>query len=123
MRPAAVAELAAETCPSCGGLWLDPSSLTALQRRLGQGEQWLRRPFVPRPAEALLSCTACPDGHLRPGTVRDVRAFRCTACRGVFLPAGLPSRSPPPEGGTGEFEPDAPGVALDFLADIVGAFF
>jgi len=122
MQPARVAGLAVETCPSCAGLWLEPSALAALQRRLCQGSTALQRPFLPRPTEPLLSCPACPQGHLQPGTVRSVRAFRCGTCRGVFLPAGLPPNPPAAEQEPGEFQPDVGGALVEFVAQIVGAF-
>jgi Zn-finger nucleic acid-binding protein len=92
MQPGTAAGLPAGICPSCAGLWLEPSGLIALQRTLSEGSVAFQRPFVPRDAGPVLPCRACADGQLRPGTVRSVRAFRCDSCRGVFLPAGVPPK-------------------------------
>ncbi len=123
MRPATVGGLSVDTCPTCAALWLERSVLAELHRILCRDSTAFRRPFVPRPSEALLSCSACSDGHLQPGAVRSVRAYRCTSCRGVFLPAGVLPSPPPTEQDSGEFEPDGGAAAFEFLADIVGALF
>jgi Zn-finger nucleic acid-binding protein len=122
MRPGAVAGLPVEACPSCAGLWLDASSLQALQRRLCQNSAALQRPFVPRPSEPLLSCPACPDGHLQPGTVRSVRAFRCRSCGGVFLPAGELPSAPSDVEQPDLAQPDMGAELAQLLTEILGAF-
>ncbi len=123
MRPATVGGLSVDSCPTCAALWLEPSALAELHRILCRDSTAFRQPFVPRPSEAFLTCPACSTGHLQPGAVRSVRAYRCTSCRGVFLPAGLPPSPPPTGQDSGGFEPDAGAAAFEFLADIVGASF
>jgi Zn-finger nucleic acid-binding protein len=95
MQPGTAAGLPVGICPSCAGLWLEPSGLIALQRTLSEDSVAFQRPFVPRDAGPVLTCRACLDGHLGPGTVQSVRALRCDSCRGVFLPAGVPPKPSP----------------------------
>lgn len=122
MQRGTVAGLAVDDCPSCAALWLDSSSLLALQRKLCHGSTALQRPFVPHLGEPLLSCPACPDGHLQPGTVRSVRAYRCRSCGGVFLPAGQLPSAAPEDRQPGLSQPDMGGELAGLLTEFVGAF-
>ena len=80
-----------DSCPACGGLWLDAGELQALARKPQQAAQSLHHlPSVHKTADgddASKPCPAC-GGKLAIASFEGVSLEHCSSCDGLFVDRG-----------------------------------
>jgi Zn-finger nucleic acid-binding protein len=88
-----IAGVEVDSCPTCGGLWLDQGEIARLARMPDDELADLRVRLAgaggppPVPCETTQSCLACP-GKLREVALGPIKIDYCLWCHGLFLDRG-----------------------------------
>ena len=113
LHPASYAGIQLDRCRSCGGIWFDAGEIEAYRRARNEVDTPRNVTPLDEPAR---SCPRCESLSLEAGEASSTRIYRCSQCRGKFLPT-QPSLG---EMVVGEGKHQSDGLLLEGAFQIVG---
>jgi Zn-finger nucleic acid-binding protein len=88
-----IEDIEIDTCPSCGGVWLDQGEVELIAKKMATEVDRLKSVLAPRkgpppvPSELNTACPAC-TAPMKEVPVGKLHVDYCSRCKGIFLDRG-----------------------------------